>query len=278
MILIADSGSTKTDWCLADPHSTTVFRTQGLNPFFLSSDEIAEIVSKDLLPQLPQVEVTEVYFYGAGCTPEKAPIIVDALTRHFHCEVHAHSDMLGAARALCGNQPGIACILGTGANSCLYDGRDICANVSPLGYILGDEGSGAVIGKIFVGDLLKNQLSEGLKEKFLSEYDLDLATIIDRVYRQPLPNRFLASFAPFIRKHLDVPEVRALVLNAFDSFIRRNVLQYEGASELPIHFVGSIARHFEEVLAEAVRSSRLTMGRILTAPVEGLREYHYTAQ
>ena len=204
MIVIADSGSTKTDWCLGNTktNSRTV-RTGGINPFHQSVDEIKEVIASTLIPQLGDTtEFTTIYFYGAGCIPEKTNIVKTALAQNFpKANILVESDLLGAAHALCGKTAGIACILGTGSNSCFYDGEKITANISPLGYILGDEGSGAVLGKRLVGDLLKHQLPDDLCQDFLKEYDLTPALILDKVYRQPLANRFLAGLTPFLFAH-----------------------------------------------------------------------------
>lgn len=276
MILIADSGSTKTDWALIAPSGVHRYNTKGLNPFFMSSQQMSQEIGEGLVPSLPcRADVRSIYFYGAGCTPQKSPDVIAALERHFpSADCFVTSDMLGAARALSGRESGIVCILGTGANSCLYDGSEIVMNVSPLGFILGDEGSGAVLGKNFIGALLKNQLPAGLKEEFLRHYSLTPEEIIDKVYRQPFPNRFLASFAPFLCEHLSLQEVRELVRCAFDLFLVRNVRQYPGVDSLPIHFVGSVAFYFREVLCEALASHGWHMGNILRTPIDGLLDYH----
>jgi N-acetylglucosamine kinase-like BadF-type ATPase len=188
-------------------------------------------------------------------------------------EIEVNSDMLGTARALCGREAGIACILGTGSNSCYYDGKNIVANVSPLGFILGDEGSGAVLGKLFIGSLLKNQLTEGLKETFLDEYKLTPAEIIDRVYRKPFPNRFLATFSPFIAKHIEDNSIQLLVKNAFSDFFRRNVMQYDYRT-CKVHFCGSIAHFYRDSLIEAANELQLNIGTIAQTPMDGLVAYH----
>ena len=188
-------------------------------------------------------------------------------------DIGIYSDLLGAARALCGHEEGIACVLGTGSNSCLYDGKEIIANVPPLGYILGDEGSSAVLGRRLVGDCLKNQLPESVRNEFLSEYGLTQELILERVYRQPLANRFLASLTPFLSKHRDVPEVHSLLVESFVDFFVRNVKQYR-RPWLPIHFVGSIANVFSAELKEAAESLGMEIGLILKSPMEGLIRYH----
>ena len=168
---------------------------------------------------------------------------------------------------------GVACVLGTGSNSCLYDGKDIISNVPPLGYILGDEGSSAVLGRRLVGDCLKNQLPELVRNEFFAEYGLTQELILERVYRQPLANRFLASLTPFLSKHRDVPEVHRLLVASFVDFFVRNVKQYR-RPWLPIHFVGSIANVFSVELKEAAESLGLELGLILKSPMEGLIRYH----
>ena len=275
MILIADSGSTKTDWCLVDNGVLVkqIF-TKGTNPFFQTEDEISAEVSENLLPYLDTAKVDAVWFYGAGCAfPEKNEIVRAAIARHLDVPIEEGSDLLGAARGQCGSQPGIACILGTGSNSCFYDGKEIVSNVSPLGFILGDEGSGAVLGKMLVGDVLKNQLPAALKEEFLARYELTPAIILERVYKKPFPNRFLASLSPFLVEHLDVPEIHTLVLNGFKAFFDRNVKQYD-YKQYPVHLIGSLAYYYRSVLQEAAEQTGVRLGTIKQSPMEGLISYH----
>lgn len=277
MIVIADSGSTKTDWCIGNSQTDyRIVQTPGINPFYLSTKEISRQITETLLPQLTEKDtVTELYFYGAGCTPEKACIVADALTECFpHAHVAVESDLSGAARALCGHTKGIACILGTGSNSCEYDGEKIVSNVSPLGYILGDEGSGAVLGKRLVGDCLKKQLPPDLCELLLKEYELTPAFILDKVYRQPLANRFLASLTPFLSAHRQRAEIHALLLSCFTDFFKRNVMLYEYAG-CPVHFIGSIAWHFRAEVKEAADALGIQVGKIIKSPMEGLINYHF---
>lgn len=276
MMLIADSGSTKTDWCvILDNTPIKRIGTKGLNPFFQSEEEIQQELTHSLLPQLPEGTIDSVYFYGAGCTPEKAPTLWRAIADSLPIvgNIKAYSDMLAAARGLCGREAGITCILGTGSNSCFYDGKEIVNHISPLGFILGDEGSGAVLGKLLVGDILKNQLSPAIKEAFLKQFDLTVPEIIDRVYRQPFPNRFLASLSPFIAQHLEEPGIRQLVLGSFIAFLRRNVMQYD-YTQYPAHFIGSVAHCYKEILQEAAQETGIRIGKILQSPMEGLIQYH----
>lgn len=276
MMLIADSGSTKTDWCvILDNTPIKRIGTKGLNPFFQSEEEIQQELTHSLLPQLPEGTIDSVYFYGAGCTPEKAPTLRRAIADSLPVvgNIKAYSDMQAAARGLCGREAGITCILGTGSNSCFYDGKEIVNHISPLGFILGDEGSGAVLGKLLVGDILKNQLSPAIKEVFLKQFDLTVPEIIDRVYRQPFPNRFLASLSPFIAQHLEEPGIRQLVLGSFIAFLRRNVMQYD-YTQYPAHFIGSVAHCYKEILQEAAQETGIRIGKILQSPMEGLIQYH----
>lgn len=280
MILIADCGSTKIDWCLLNKTKVEkqVF-TLGMNAVMLTEEEIRERLSTELMPELGELakEITAVYFYGAGCiSPEVCGNVARAIKHNIPSaeNVEVYSDLLAAARALCGHEAGIACIMGTGSNSCLYDGKNIAANVSPLGFILGDEGSGAVLGKIFLGDVLKKQLPAEICESFLAEYNLDLLTIIRRVYKEPQGNRFLASVTPFLSKNIAVPEIHALVLNAFRAFFKRNIKQYEGYQTLPVNFIGSIAHYFKPVLEEAAAAEGCTIGNIVKSPMEGLLKFH----
>ena len=277
MILIADSGSTKTDWCLVE-HGEVLQQifTKGTNPFFQSEEEISNEIAANLLPQLKTPEVDAVYFYGAGCAfPDKIETVRRAILRHLQVkgEVEVSTDMLAAARGLCGHRAGIACIMGTGSNSCYYDGEKIVQNVSPLGFILGDEGSGACLGKLLVGDILKNQMTPELKEKFLSQFNLTPADIIDRVYRKPFPNRFLASLSPFLAQNLNEPCIHSLVLNSFKSFLKRNVMQYDYQNH-EVHFIGSVAYYYKDVLAQATDEMGIRLGSILKSPMEGLIAYH----
>ena len=278
MILIADSGSTKTDWCLCnDGTILQSIQTQGINPYHQSEEAIETVLTEELLPQLSKglQHSTKVIFYGAGCANETANNRVkEAIQKVLSvADITIHSDLLGAARALCGHEEGIACVLGTGSNSCLYNGEEIIANIPPLGYILGDEGSSAVLGRRLVGDCLKNQLPKALRDEFFAEYSLTQEIILERVYRQPLANRFLASLTPFLSKHREVPEVHRLLVESFTDFFVRNVKQYR-RPWLRIHFVGSIANAFNSEVKEAAESLGMELGTIMQSPMEGLIKYH----
>ena len=278
MILIADCGSTKIDWCLLNGKKKVAqIFTTGMNALLMTEEEMAECIMTELMPNLQGYEVTEIYYYGAGIISDKIKNqVINALKRNMPnvTKIEVDSDLLAAARALCQHEPGIACILGTGSNSCYYDGEKVVDNVSPLGYILGDEGSGAVLGKLLVGDVLKKQLPEHLCEKFLKEYNLDRNTIIDHVYRKPAANRFLAQFAPFLEHNINEPSIKAIVMRSFTDFFVRNVASYPNYKELPCNFVGSIALLQKDVLTEAASKLGITIGTIIQAPMEGLIKYH----
>lgn len=266
--LIADSGSTKTDWLLLKGNTRTQVRTQGINPFMLDKRDISDIIRSELLPELPKESPASVHFYGAGCRGEQIQILEKILHSFFpQADIEVASDMLGAARALCGTDEGIACILGTGENTCLFDGKAITENVPPLGFILGDEGSGAVLGKRLIGDILKKQLPEHICNDFFAEYGMGTDEIIKRVYKSPLPNRFLASFTFFLHKHKEQEDIQRLIIEEFCSFFRRNVATYHRA-DLPVHFIGSIAVHFSKELRAAAEHTGFQIGRIHRSPLE----------
>ena len=278
MILVADCGSTKIDWCLLKNGKVEkqVF-TLGMNAVMLTEEEMRQRIGDELVPELTGYPVAEVYFYGAGCiSDEVCGNVARAIRSNFPSAttVEVHTDLLAAARALCGREAGIACIMGTGSNSCYYDGIEIRDNVSPLGFILGDEGSGAVLGKILLGDVLKNQLPADLCEKFLTQYELDRLTIIRRVYKEPQGNRFLSSVTPFLLENIDRKEIHDLVLNSFKSFFVRNIAQYKGYRDLSVNFIGSIAHYYRPVLEEAAAACGCRVGNIIKSPMEGLIKFH----
>jgi len=277
MILIADSGSTKTDWVLIGNDGQVVgeVTTAGMNPFHQTDEELVSILKGMSLTNAYEEEKISLFFYGSGCTPEQIPRLRELLSQNLPniwvCDVY--SDLMGAAHALCGHQEGIACILGTGANSCLYDGKQIIQNTPALGYILGDEGSGAVLGRKFINALYKGRLPQGLREAFEQKTGLTMSAVIQRVYREPQANRFLASLSLFIGMHLDVLEVRQLVVGNFREFLRHNVKPY-GRPELPIGFVGSMAYHYESELREAAQLEGFVVGTVVKSPMSGLIRFH----
>ncbi len=278
MKLIADCGSSKIQWNLLDAtHVVSEFFTPGMNALLTSAEEMERRFVTEMLPHIEAPDcVCEVFFYGAGCVSEQVCAEVAGALRAVFPEarISVDTDLLAAARSLCGNRPGIACILGTGSNSCLYDGVRIVANVSPLGYILGDEGSGAVLGKLLVGDVLKNQLPADLCAAFLEKYGLDRVSIINKVYRESGANRFLASVSPFLAENIGRKEVQALVRTSFEAFFRRNVLAYNGCEHIACGFTGSVAWYYADVLREAAALCGCRVGDIVKAPMEGLVRFH----
>lgn len=275
MILIADSGSTKTEWvAVSNDGVACSIKTSGINPVYQTTDEILADIKENVLPTFASLAITEVFFYGAGCLPEKVDGVVGAIAHCFpNASISVQTDLVGAAVALCGDTPGIACILGTGSNSCFWDGKFIAKNVSPLGFILGDEGSGAVLGKLLVADILKNQLSEIVTKKFFNEFGFTASDIINKVYRQPFPNRFLASLTRFMGENREEVEIRNIIVANFVLFIKRNVMQYD-YQRYPVNFIGSIAFYFKDMLEEAAAITGITVGTIIQSPIDGLVKFH----
>ena len=276
MLLIADSGSTKTQWCLVkEGEIIKQIFTKGINPFYQSESEIKSEIELHLLPELLGEKIDRICFYGAGCSfPDKKMVVSNALGFLFRdVMIEVYSDLLAAARSLFGIEKGIACILGTGSNSCYNDGIHIVENISPLGFVLGDEGSGAVLGKTLVADCLKNQLSEELKTKFLVQYDLTPAEILEAVYKKPFPNRFLAQFTPFLSENIANSSIYNIVYNGFLAFLKRNVMQYE-LEGLKIGVVGSVGYYMKDVLSKAALDSGLTVDYVVKSPMSGLIKYH----
>ena len=276
MILIADSGSTKTEWReVSDGVAGKSYISTGINPFFVTGEEMIRLFGKEL-PELKGAGVSRIFFYGTGVSnASKADIVRGALSSFFGTDkLFIGSDLLGAARSLCQNEPGIACIIGTGSNSCYYNGNEIVANVSPLGYILGDEGGGAVIGRKLVAGVLKKQLPGIVIENFFRAYPYTPAEILDNVYNMPFPNKFLGQFTRFIADNIHVPELQAIITSSFDEFIVRNVLSYPEARRYPVHFTGSIAYHFRSFLEDLLVKHRLQPGLFTLTPMENLVKYH----
>jgi glucosamine kinase len=276
MILVADSGSTKTEWkILKDGNPLESKYSSGINPYFLSDEEIFSLLQKEA-EELSHFRFRKIYFYGTGCNSEsKINSVKGALNRFFQTgEILIGSDLLAAARSLCQDEPGIACIMGTGSNSCYYDGTTIVANVAPLGYILGDEGGGAVIGRKLISGILKKQLPKKVIDTFFDTYKLTQSDIQESVYMKPFPNRFLGQFAKFISSNIEVPELQDIINSCFDDFLKRNILQYPESGRLPIHFTGSIAFHFRPFIEDLLERNNLRLGIITQSPIENLMKYH----
>ena len=280
MILMADSGSTKTDWRLIDDNKQIhQYATQGITPYFQSSLEIADIIKKELLSQSPILGAKspmEIYFYGAGCgNDEKKNSVRTAMKSVFSSSViEVNSDMLAAARCLCGRNAGLVAILGTGSNTCYYDGTEIESSVASLGYVLGDEGSGAHIGKTFIQAYLNHELPEHLEKRFYERFKLTKDDILDAVYRKPMPNRFLASFCKFVFQNLKEQYVIDMVVKCFAQFFEKHICKYPQHKVMQLNCSGSIAFYFSDVLRKVASEYSVNIGTIVESPIAGLTLFH----
>jgi len=275
MILIAESGSTKTDWRLINSDKVLSFSTIGFNPYHITATEIRRELQQSKLKEIgPQV--SQLYFYGAGCSsPEKNEIVRMALAQIFKtANIEVNHDLLAAARAACGASVGMTAILGTGSNSCLFDGEVITANIPALGYILGDQGSGVHLGKTLVQMVLGKELDEKLIQEFNKRYNYQLTDILNAVYKEPLPNRFLAQFTKFIKSHEQHPEMDELIKKCFQQFFDKTICKYDNYKDYPLNVVGSIGVVFQEQLKEVALNNKVTLGQIIQSPVEELVWFH----
>ena len=281
MIIIADGGSTKTNWCLLNEEQKRIyFNTEGYNPYFSNTDYIIDSLRKGLPSDLDLAQISEVHYYGAGCsTPEMVGIVVKAMETVFHAaEVHVNHDLLASARALLGFEAGFAAILGTGTNTCLYDGKDITLNIDSLGYFLGDEGSGSYIGKRLLRDFMRGFMPGNLQEVFYETYKLSHADIFDSLYNKPLPNRFCASFSKFIYDNNNYVEyTRDVVGEAFQAFFKNLVSRYPDYQKYSLNCVGSVGYNFRDILAEVADQYGMLVGKIIRSPIDDLVQYHQQA-
>jgi len=276
MVLIADSGSSKTNWCLIKEDGEKLyFNTEGYNPYFVDSAYIVDSLIQNLPAGISNSEITEVYYYGAGCFPGKDFVLTDAIADVFNqgkCFIEL--DLLAAARALLGNNKGFAAILGTGMNTCIYDGEKIVQNIDSLGYILGDEGSGAAMGKKLLGDYIRGYMPEEISELFYDAFHLDKEGIFDHIYGQPFANRFCADFTKFIFEQIHLPYFDGLVRSSFNELFQNLVVQYPDYQSYTFNCVGSIGFTFKNILSEVALEFDMPMGKIIKAPIEGLVDYH----
>jgi glucosamine kinase len=278
MILIADSGSTKTDWRLIDEQKQIhQYATQGISPYFHTQEQIAEIIRLELVPQLKgEISSLQIFFYGTGCQAEdKKQVVKDALLSVFkNASAEIQSDMLGAARALCGQNEGMVAILGTGMNTCFYDGKEIVENKFSSGYILGDEGSGAHIGKTVVQAYLNDELPKALAERFYERFKLSKNDIIDAVYRKPMPNRFLSSFSKFVYQNLKEQYIIDLTANCFEQFFDKHICKYSKHKQVKLSCVGSVAFYYSNILRAVAITKEVNIDKIVETPIAGLTLYH----
>lgn len=277
MILIADSGSTKTTWLLLSKGQVQEsITTAGLNPYFHQADSFRAVIGTDLAPMLHGYQIDAVFFYGAGCSTTTNNRMVSGVLEQFFpgARTEVHHDILGAARALFGHGNGIACILGTGCNSCYFDGSDTHAVVDSLGYLFGDEGAGSYLGKLLLGAYLRKELPADLRDDFSREYGFTLEDILNALYNKPFPNRFLASFSHFMAPRQGHPFIGELLTRSFRDFFTAHIRKYDGYRTLPVGFVGSIAHHYKDLLMTVAAEESVNVERILSSPAEGLAGYH----
>ncbi len=279
-MIIADSGSTKTTWRIAKGRQEfSDISTEGINPYFQSREDIEQIIYTQLLPFIPPAAMAdsdEICYYGAGCSePEKIEIVEKAIKHCFpKAKVEVHHDLLASARALLGKQKGIACILGTGSNSCVYDGTDVVENIPSWGYMFGDFGSGAYIGKALVQAYANGELDTSITEQ-LELQGIQREVILNNVYKRPLPNRYLASFAKLADSHIQHPQVKKIVEKCFHDFFEQQIEKYKGYNSYEVSFVGSIAFHFAQQLKDVAAQRNIKVGKILKEPIDGLTTYHF---
>lgn len=281
MILIADSGSTKTDWRLVDDEgNVSQYSTIGFNPYFQTSDQIADEIKRGLVPYIKEPGFAssdfELYFYGSGCSNfNRSKLVEKALKHNFpKAEVEVNHDLLAAARALCGSDEGIAAILGTGSNSCYYNGKEITENVPSLGFIFGDEGSGTHIGKKFAKSYMKNELPKALAEKFYEQYQLNKDDILEKVYMKPMPNKFLASFCTFVSQNMDERCMFDIVSNCFTQFFELHICKYPKHKQVKFNCVGSVGFYFSDPLKKVAEQKGVSVGKIIDTPIADLVKYH----
>lgn len=279
MKLIADSGSTKTHWYLTKKNILGEFETIGLNPVVLETTEIARSLKEDVLPKMQHQEnlVTAVYFYGAGCSSSlHIQQMQESLQAIFPKakEIQVRNDLWASIYACCSNQPGIACILGTGSNASVFDGQKIVDRLPSLGYMLGDEGSGNQIGKSLLRSFFYREMPTALAADFQKVYALEEHDFVQKLYDSARPNRLLASYAKFASKHRQQPFIQQLLENCFENFLQKQLLKFSNYQHYPIHFIGSIAAAFEDELTKVLRKYQLNKGIVLKSPFPRLLNYH----
>ena len=274
--LIADSGATKAEWCLLQNGKKKTVFTQGISPYFLTTEQITDLLLKELKPKLKNIQVDEIFYYGTGCAnPANAKSVKKAVSKVFlGSKVDVNHDLMAAARALCGKEKGVACILGTGSNSCYYDGKKIVKNSPGLGYVLGDEGSGAYLGKKVIQYYLYGTFDDELKGRFDLTYTTNTAEILESVYKKPLPNRYLASYAKFLADNRGHYMIENIIEDGLNDFFFSHLCKYRETWTLPIHFAGSVAFGFKDVLQQLCNSYEFELGKVMKNPMEGLVEFH----
>ncbi|MDJ1468798.1 N-acetylglucosamine kinase [Xanthocytophaga flava] len=279
MILIAESGSSKTDWrLLTEEGSVKMAKTAGFNPYHQDADQIYAEIASQLLPQLGTTAVDEIHFYGAGCSTEtNCNIVKEGVSRLFsHAQVHVGHDLLAAARALSGHKAGIICIIGTGVNIGLYDGNDIIAGRPSLGFWLGDEGSGGYLGRTLIQHFFHEEMPAELHQAFEDTYHLNIETVLEYAYKRNFPSSYFASFSRFLSDHITHPYSQQLIYNGFVAFINRYVNKFANYQDYPIHFTGSIAFHYQDILRKVAQDKNIHIENIIDNPITGLIQFHQT--
>jgi glucosamine kinase len=277
MILIADSGSTKTDWVLVDENlNRYAFTTRGFNPFLLTQEQIENILVTEIHIGIDKSQIKQIYFYGAGCSDEiRCGIVREALKKFFsNASIEINHDLLGAAHSLCGTQKGIVAILGTGSNSCLFDGEKITEQIPSLGYILGDEGSGAYISKKFIAAYLYREMPDDLLKKLDTEAAIKKEEILSGLYHSEMPSGYLAGYMKVVQQNISHPFVSSLVKNCFSDFLEHHICRYSSYKEIPMHCTGSVGFHFSELLKVAAQEKNIRIGKIIDKPINSLADYH----
>ncbi|MEE4259716.1 MAG: ATPase [Bacteroidales bacterium] len=277
MILLLDSGSTSTQVALIDSDGNfKTYDCKGFNPYYYNPNEFYELLRNELYFKVKGQGIKQVFYYGSGCSSDaNCDLVVSTLRRFFpSAEIQVEHDLFGAAIALYGHKRGIACILGTGSNSCLWDGERILENAPSLGYMLGDEGSGTYLGKIMLTEILSGEANPEIAKAFYREYKLSFSSILERIYREPYPNLFFSGISEFINRHIDHPWCQKLVKRNFTDFVDKQVSKYSTYQTSPVSFIGSVAYHFQELLEEVLDENNITFGKVMRSPMEGLIDYH----
>src|SRR5829696_2121338 len=274
--LIADSGATKAEWALLNNGKKKTLFTQGISPYFLNTEQVAELIQNELANKLKNVDIEEIYYYGTGCAnPQNAKSIKKALQSVFSTAgISVNTDLMAAARAVCGHEKGVACILGTGSNSCYYNGKTIQKNSPGIGYVLGDEGSGAYLGKKVIQYYLYNTFDEDLRARFDAKFVTTTVEILDNVYKKPLPNRYLAGFTMFLAENRGHYMIENIIEDGLNDFFFQHLCKYNEVWKYPVSFIGSVADGFKDVIQQLCRSYEFDLGIVLKNPMHGLVKYH----
>ena len=277
MILLIDSGSTKTHFVLIDNEGNyEEFKSKGFNPYYYNKNEFYDLLRNELYFKVKGKGVHQVFYYGSGCSSDKnCELVETTLARFFpSAEIQVEHDLFGAAIALFGHKRGIACILGTGSNSCLWDGKRILENVPSLGYMLGDEGSGTYLGKIMLTAILSGEADPDIAKAFYREYNLSFSSSLEKIYRESYPNLFFSGISEFAHRHIDHPWCREIIRKNFTDFVDMQVSKYSTYQTSPVSFIGSVAYHFQGLLEEVLDKNNITFGKVMRIPMEGLINYH----